>query len=222
VDPATGAVRPLEPGSWDAPEGAAWAADGRLLVADTWHHRVGRLDVASGEAEELPPPPGGWYGPRAGAVAPDGTVAVADTGNRRVVLYPPGGSTVRTVGEAAGLLEPVGLAWAADGSLAVCDTGNHRIVWLDPGSGAVAAAVPLPGGWPDFYSRPQLARLPGGRLLATDPPGRRLWLVTRRGARAVELAGTGVVPGGVAVGPDGVVYLGDLEGRLWRLEVGDG
>jgi len=210
---------------WNQPEGAAWLPDGRLVVADTWNHRVAVVAPEEGEGTELAPPSEGWYGPRAVAVAADGTIAVSDTGHRRIVVYRGPGAAAETLtpsGERSPLLEPVGIAWLPSGDLLVCDTGHHRLVVLTAG-GEVERAVPLPGGWSDFYSRPQVAVLGPGRWLATDPPGRSLWLVEDGRARRLGFPETDMVPAGVAWDPSGkVLWLGDLAGRLWRLEVDGG
>jgi len=210
---------------WNQPEAVAWLPDGSLAVADTWNHRVVIVRPGDPAVVELPPPPEGWYGPRGLAAAPDGALAVTDTGHRRVVVYPSPGAgpqVLTPIGEASPLLEPVGIAWLPGERVLVCDTGHHRLVVLGP-DGGVERAVALPGGWPDFYSRPQVTVLGPDRWLATDPPRRSLWLV--EGERPVELTfpGAGIVPAGVAWDPAGrVLWLGDLAGRLWRLEVNGG
>jgi uncharacterized protein (TIGR03663 family) len=212
---------PPEP--MDRPEGVAWAPAGVLVVADTWSHRV-LLYRSGGEGVRImPPPEGGYFGPRGVAVSPDGAIAVSDTGNKRIVLYEPTGSdfTVRTIGgegEAPGRLsEPVGLAWLDRRRLLVCDTGNHRVQILDR-SGEVGEVVDLEGGWTDYYARPQATVLGDGRVLVSDTPGRSLWLIEGGRARRIELREAGIAPTGLAW-RDGVLYLGDTAGRVWRFEL---
>jgi uncharacterized protein (TIGR03663 family) len=210
----------------DRPESAAWAPAGVLLATDTWGHRV--LLSRPGEAgvRVLPDPDGGWYGPRGIDVAPDGTIAVTDTGNKRVVLYEPlddGEIGVRVVGaggEAPGRLsEPVGLVWLDNRRLAVCDTGNRRIQILDR-SGTPLEVIELPDAWTDFYSRPQVAVLPDGRLVASDTPAGALWLIDGDGVRRIDLSGDGITPTGLDV-RDGTLAIGDLDGRVWLVDIAD-
>jgi uncharacterized protein (TIGR03663 family) len=208
----------------DRPEGLAWTPRGVLVAADTWHHRV---IVVGSELEGfrvLPEPEGGWFGPRAVAVAADGTIAVSDTGNKRIVLYEPTRGPefrIRTIGgpgEVPGRLsEPVGLAWLDD-DLVVCDTGNHRIQVLHR-SGAVRRVVELPGGWTDFYSRPQVAVLADGRIVASDTPANALWVVDGADASRIDLGDGGITPTGVAV-RNGSFYLADSAGRVWMVDLG--
>ncbi|MGD8441145.1 MAG: TIGR03663 family protein [Holophagae bacterium] len=208
----------------DRPEGVAWAPAGVLVVADTWGHRVVLARPGDAEVRVLPAPDGGWFGPRGVAVAPDGTIAVTDTGNKRVVLYEPrpgAGFGVRTLGGAGdgpGLFsEPVGVAWLDDDRLAVCDTGNHRLQIIDR-RGAVDRVVELEGAWSDFYSRPQAAVLPDGRLLLSDTPAGALWLVDGDAARRLDLSSDGITPTGLDV-RDGTLAIADLNGRVWLFEL---
>ncbi len=200
------------------PEDVAWAAGGVLAVADTWNHRVLLYAPSDGKVRELPPPEGGWYGPRSVAVAPDGTLAVADTGNKRIVLYAPGARKVWEIGGAGSapgrFNEPVGLAWEGPGRLLVCDTGNRRIQVVDP-RGKVLGVVPLPAAWPDIYSRPQIVVLGPGYWIASDQPGRRLWVIRHGTVRPVDLSGEKIAPTGVAVA-GGELLVGDASGRVWR------
>lgn len=212
--------------SLDRPESVAWLPTGWLVVADTWHHRVLELDPESGAIRELPPPPGGWYGPRGVTVRGDGAVIVSDTGNKRLVLYDPGLSKVTIVGTAGSgpgqLNEPVGVAWVSDRTVAVCDTGNHR-VQLFSVDGKVLRTVPLPGAWPDFYSRPQMVVLGDSDWLVSDTPGSCLWRIRGDRVARIPLASAEIQPTGLAWDArTRTLVVGDLSGKLWVLEVPDG
>ena len=221
-----GGLRQLMEGDGlNQPEDVAWTAGGGVVVADTWSHRVLRL-APDGGATTLPPPPDGWYGPRSVAVSPAGRVVVADTGQKRLVLYGPelGEPVVLASGDGwGGLVEPGGVAWLDDDTVLVCDTGNRRLLAIGR-DGALRREVPLPDAWSDFYSRPQVAVLPGGRWLASDTPASALWLVGPDGSpRRLDLAPAGLAPTGVAFdAATGRLHLGDLSGRVWEIEVGDG
>jgi len=202
----------------EQPEDVAWVGDGLLAVADTWNHRALLVGLGpTGGVRELPAPAGGWYGPRSVTVAPDRAIAVSDTGNRRVALLTVdrGREAVELLGAGLGLLEPVGVAWL-DADLLVCDSGNRRLLTVSRGGRTIAEAR-LDRAWSEPYSRPQVAVLPGGGRLVTDPPAGRLWLLGDGGARPLELAGDGIVPTGVAAS-GGTVAVADRGGRVWLLE----
>jgi uncharacterized protein (TIGR03663 family) len=201
------------------PEAVAWTPDGVLVVADTWNHRVLIYNPGSNKVRPLPDPPDGWYGPRAVAVADDGAVAVADTGHKRIVLYSGGGGApkIQTLGgegsEPGQLVEPVGVAWIDRQRLLVCDTGNRRLQVLDR-SGKALAVVPLPDAWVDFYSRPQILALDRERWLATDVPGKCLWLVDNGVATKLDLSEDGIVPSGLAR-HGSTLFLSDIGSKVW-------
>ena len=171
----------------------------------------------------MPEPEGGWFGPRGVAVASDGTIAVTDTGNKRVVLYEPGRATDFSIqllggsGDAPGRFsEPVGLAWLDSDRLVVADTGNHRLQILDR-SGVVLKLIEIEEAWRDFYSRPQVAVLDGERILVSDTPSGSLWLIEGDDVKRLELGEDGIAPTGLAW-RDGVLYIGDSNGRVWLFD----
>jgi sugar lactone lactonase YvrE len=202
------------------PEDVAWVDDDRVVVADTWNHRVLEIELASGAVRELPSPNGGWYGPRSVAVDDRGRLAASDTGNKRVVVAGGVGDSWRVTNDQ--VIEPGGVEWTVDGDLLVCDTGNRRVRRLNP-DGEVVADFPVEGGWTDFYSRPQVAMAPDGTVVVSDTPGRALWVLRDGTIQKVELEGAGIEPTGVAWSDDGrTLAVGDLTGRVWLLEVGNG
>ncbi len=205
------------------PEALAWAGLNALYVADTWNHRVLRVDVGDGTFTTFPTPKGGWYGPRSVAVAPDGWVAVTDTGNKRVVLYDPasgGLSAIGGEGSAPGkFVEPGGIAWLDSSSFVVCDTGNRRVQALDR-TGRVRSVVSLPDAWSDFYSRPQIAVIAPDEWIATDTPGQALWHYHNGKVTRIDLGGAGIRPTGIAWDPASRrLAVGDLSGKVWVMEV---
>lgn len=98
------------------PHGLAPLNDGGILVSDTGHARVERIDLATGRAETW----GDLVDPRGIAVAADGTVYVVDASAHRVVHLMIDG---RRLGSVAHVFDdPYAVAAAPDGSLYVADT----------------------------------------------------------------------------------------------------
>lgn len=212
------------PDGLQQPEAVAWTPEGVLVIADTWGQRVVLLRLDTGGLAPLPEPEGGWYGPRGLAVSPRGRLAVSDTGNKRVVLISPGATRMEIWGSPGGgpgeLVEPVGLAFLDEERLLVCDTGNRRLQVLT-GPQVTSVAVPLPGTWTDFYSRPQVAVLAPDRWLASDTPAGGLVEVVGGEVRRHELRGDEIEPTGLAV-QGSTLWLGDRRGWVWQLELSAG
>jgi DNA-binding beta-propeller fold protein YncE len=130
--------------------GVAVLADGRIVITDTFGHRVlavqpnGKLTPFAGTGERgrsddgRPARASALAGPTGLAAAPDGSLFVADTANDRVVVVATDG-TVWTVADEAELSSPRGLAYA-DGRLFIADTGNDRICVVDA-DGTIATVL---------------------------------------------------------------------------------
>ncbi|HSU67120.1 MAG TPA: SMP-30/gluconolactonase/LRE family protein [Tepidisphaeraceae bacterium] len=138
--------------------------------------------------------------------------------------------------------EPHSIQFGPDGALYVCDIGNHRIRRIDMTTGIVTTFAgtgekkPTPDGAP-IAGTP----LNGPRAIDFDPAG-NLWVALREGNAVYKIdpktktirhmAGTGKKgftgnggpalnatlngPKGIAVGPDGAVYLADTESHSIR------
>jgi streptogramin lyase len=138
--------------------------------------------------------------------------------------------------------EPHSIQFGPDGSLYICDIGNNRIRRIDGATGIVTTFAgtgqkkPTPEG-ASIASAP----LNGPRAIDFDPQG-NLWVALREGNAVYKLdlkagtvhraAGTGKKgntgnggpalqatlsgPKGLAVGPDGSVYLADTESHCIR------
>ncbi len=149
-----------------------------------------------------------------------------------------GGPAVR-----AEMKAPHSIQFGPDGALYVCDIGNHRIRKVDMGTGAITTfagtgeRLPTPDG-----AKIAGAPLNGPRAIDFDARG-DLWLALREGNRVYRLdmkagtihhvAGTGKPgftgnggpakeatlsgPKGIAIGPDGNVYLADTESHSVRM-----
>ena len=168
-------------GQFNQPCAIAIGPDGRVYVADTWNHRV---QVFERDGTFVRQWSGDFYGPRGIAVAADGSVYVADTGNGRVAKFTAEGKLEARWGKkgsgAGELSEPIGLALGGQGNLFVADSGNRRIVELSA-KGDPVAEWKVPGWEREVFREPFLVSLPDGRLVASDPPGNRVFVFNRKG-----------------------------------------
>jgi streptogramin lyase len=191
----------------DTPSAIALAPDGTLIVAETGAHTITRLDPKNGESSTVagvrgsagyadgPAATALFNGPIGVTVGPDSTIYVADTYNDRIRAINPKSHEVRTV---AGGPEP-GMIDSSNGSDARFDT---------------------PCG---------IAIAPDGALIVADTGNHRLRRVDPSAA-VTTIAGTGEPgpfdgplfaasfdePVGLAVAPDGTVYVADAGGSALR------
>ena len=135
---------------FDTPRGLAYAADGRLFVADSANDVIRVIDAngstvstyagsgASG-SDDGSTTTASFDNPRGLALAADGRLFVADEQNQRIRVIDANGSTVSTYAGSgasgsddgstttASFANPDGLALAADGRLFVSDRGGNII-----------------------------------------------------------------------------------------------
>lgn len=214
-----------QPGQFKDPHGIAVGPDGSVFVADTWNHRVQKFDANGKLLKAWQPDPGFW-GPRGIAVDKSGTVFVTDTGNKRVVSFNSDGVQIDswgTDGSAPGqFIEPVGIAVTEHGEIVVADTGNRRLQFFTS-DGTFQREWPV-FGMEEFYTEPYLATR-GDEVFATDS-------FMHRFARYEDNRLTGVWgrtgsgrgefnrPIGIAVGPDGSVFVSDtMNNRIQKFDV---
>jgi uncharacterized protein (TIGR03663 family) len=203
-------------GEFNQPADLALGADGNLYVVDTWNHRVQKFDAdlnfiaAWGKPTRdlLNPGPDEMWGPRSIAVDSEGNVWVVDTGTHRVRKFSPDGEPLGTLGGwGTGLgefREPVGITFdATTGQMLVADAGNARIQRLDSELRAIAA-YPIEE-WADLdpANKPDLAALPDGRILASDPAHGRILLLDEDGQ---VVAALNSVRGTPLAFPHGLAY----------------
>ena len=184
----------------------------RLFIADVAGHRVRVVDLASGRIDT-------YAG--TGAARHDG-----DGGPAR----------------AAALHGPRAVAIAADGALLILERNGSTLRRVDPASGIIATIAGTgargaggDGGPADaaaFAAPKELGLDRDGGVLVVDTETHRIRRIDPSG-RITTIAGTGDAggadgaattarlarPHGVAVGPDGAVYIGDTENhRIRRLD----
>jgi len=227
-DPSLGLLEP-----W----GVAADAAGNVYVADTWNHRIVKLNsdltlidawgdpAAAGRSAE--PSPLELYGPRAIVVDADGNLWVTDTGNARVIKLSSSGEPLGVYGvRGAGpreFQEPVGIALGPNGELLVADTWNGRVQRFSRDFEYVGEFQVA--GWEDLgqENKPYLAVLSEGSVLVSVPDYGQIERIGAdgRGRTTWDRFGDGgdaVRPVGVAVDPQGRIWVTDAAGsRLLRL-----
>jgi len=250
-----------------SPTDVELAPDGSLYIADSNSGRIRRVDLDGVITNVAGTYPGGDYGdggpatdarldrPHGIAFGPDGSLYIADTYNNRIRRVGPDGmiSTVAGTGDLfyrgdggpatqATLNFPRDVAVAPDGSLYIADDYNNRIRRVgtdgiistvagggdarygDDGGPAIGAYLVGPGG---------VAVAPDGSLYIAETFGHRIRRVRPDGI-ITTVAGTSYRgyfgdggpaieaglnhPHGVAVGPDGSLYIADtLNQRIRRV-----
>jgi sugar lactone lactonase YvrE len=179
------------------PAGLAMAPDGALLVTDMGNGVIRRIDLkAPGNPVTTVPADIKLYRPSAVAANSDGTLYVVETGMARVMEVRNGrvsvvaGSMPGYADGAPGsaqLIPYLGIAVLGDGSVAVADPGNYRIRRIIFG--------------PDGKAREMTTLAGSGRFGARDGDGQ---------------SADFVLPAGLAVGPDGTLYVADSGNALLR------
>ncbi len=182
------------------PVGIALGADGTVYVADAGHRRICRI-------------------------TPAGRVSVLAGPKKISAAYQPD-SLARL------FYRPMGLAVGADGTVYVTDAGNQCISritpdgrvsnWAGPHNYVVSGFVNGPGRAARFDYPAGLALAPNGTLYVADAGNHRIRTVSARGyvgtlagsGQATCLDGQGRAarfnyPSGVAVAPNGTVYVAD-------------
>jgi phospholipase C len=194
------------------PSGVATAANGDIWAADTGRNQVTEFDPAGRPLRTI----GAGLGlnqPEGIALGPAGSVWVADTGNDRIAELSSAGRLLASFGAKGSgngqLDQPVALALSPTaGMVYVADQNNNRIEEFTAAGGyAGSISVPTPAGvaldgagniW---VSSPSYAS--GNQVYEFSPTGTQLLSFGSTQASYGALGNTG----GIAIGPDGKVYV---------------
>lgn len=198
-------INACEVGLWVDPDGSVLWTDcgGRLRRVDPHTRIVTTLFGGTSVGDGGPARAASLTGPAGIAVAPDGTIYFADMWNQRVRAIAPDG-TIRTVaGNGA-------RHYGGDGGPATeAYLGNPSAVALDR-EGNVYIADPR---------HSHIRRVDrSGTISAYVGNG----FARDRGDGGSRLAAEITAPRSVAIGPDGALYLGDVVGRIRRVDAGTG
>ncbi|MBI5947704.1 MAG: TIGR03663 family protein [Chloroflexi bacterium] len=210
------------------PWGLAIAPDGRVIVADTFGHRIRVFDkdlkpvLSFGQPADLSkgaPGPLDFFGPRDAVVDAKGQLWVTDTGNHRLLVFNLNGEPLFAVGKRGTGIgefqEPVGLAIADDGAIYVADMYNSRVVILKP-DGTYSGEFTVAGwGGQGVEDKPYLEALTGGRVAVGLPGLNQVRTYDRSGRQVVAVA-----PSEPLSRPYGIAATAD--GKLWVVEGGSG
>ncbi len=212
----------------DRPEGIALDTDGNVYVVDAGNRRIQQYG-----------PGGTWQRsirvevsePRDIAVDRQGNMYVTDGGESLVHVFDRRGALSRKLGEGQ-VGDPWGIEVDEEGRVYVVDAANHQLHILPPAEEMPTLPTPTaeasptpslpplegPAPWPMYAGDAQHT----GRSLAEGPPSPNLKWMFRSGVLALS----------PAVGGDGSIYFGSLDGNLyaisadgieiWRANLGQG
>jgi len=203
---------PAIQGTFNQPHELRFDAGGHLFIADMKNHAIRRVDAQT-------------------------KVITTIAGTGEAGYSGDGGPAVT-----ARLRQPHSIQFGPSGQLYIGDIGNHVIRRVDPATGVITTIAGTGKAGPTPDSAPISGTpLNGPRALDFDANG-NLWLATREGNQVFRMdlaagiirhmAGTGAkgftgnggpalqatlsAPKGIAVGPDGDVYLADTESHSIR------
>lgn len=167
-------------------------------------------------------------------------IFIADSGNHRIAIFDRTGRQLRTFGERGQgdgrLLRPSGVAVDHTGRIFVADTGNHRVVVLEA-DGKPCGGWGKRGRGDGEFCNPTAIAVEGERVALVDSGNERVQLFNRAGRHLLTIAaanepgdaqpahaepgaaqpgepaaGAAVLGqlGGVALAPDGTIYVSDI------------
>ncbi len=203
---------------WQEPVAVALIDNGFPVLLDAGTQLLYDLNTTTGAVEQRPLQ-SSFYHPRGLAVDQNGNLLVADTGGGRVVLLTPAGEELRTIGGQGtqiGRGQPT--AVAAGNALLWGVTAEDGRLWQLESGGSLVAIEHT-----NTINGPQLAALPDGRLLLTDPARRLVLYLAATGEPLAHFTMPMLqLPTGVAATTiDDLLYLAVVDSvscqlSLWR------
>ncbi len=204
------------------PCGVAVDRDGMVYVTDTWGGRIQKFDSEGRYVGSiLPGPNRNFFGPRDVAVGADGLIYVSDTGNKDVKVFEPDGRYVRSIGRSGTgpgqFNEQVGICITPEGNILVADTGNQRIQDLNS-RGTLDKKLQVFGWQVDTASiphvEPYVAKGDDGTVYVTDSTRHAVFQIAPDWKSVLVWGNKSDFrkPTGIAVSPDGFIYVVDSEG----------
>ena len=213
------------------PSGVAVDGAGNLYIADSWNHRIRRVDKGgtittaagigkSGYSGDGGPAAGAWlHTPEGVAVDKTGNLYIADSGNHRIrrvgatgTITTVAGSGERGYGGDGGpatktrLYHPAGVAVDNTGNLYIADSWNHRIRQVDKGGTITAVAGTGARGYGGDGGPALEARLNHPTGVAVDGAG-NLYIADSENHRIRRVDKGGTITTAAGIGKSG--YSGD-------------
>jgi sugar lactone lactonase YvrE len=205
--------------AFDQPRAAAVGPDGTVYIADTFNHRIRRVDVSgavstivgTGQAaysgDGGPATAATLHWPHGVAVDPSGALLyIADSANHRIRRVDLASGVIATVAGGAGpgfsgdggpavaarLQDPKGVWVAPSRDLYIADSGNERIRRVDPSGTIVTVAGSGAPGFSGDGGPATAAQFDGPRGLAGDTAG-NLFVADDNNHRVRRIDGAGII-----------------------------
>ena len=198
-----------EHGQLNSPVAADYGPEGRLYVLDSGNGRV-QVFARGGEHVATIVETGELHMPSGLCIDGD-RLYVSDGLNHRIQVYDLDGRHVESFGEDE-LNGPRGCAIAAGGELHVVDGGDASVVVFDASGGLVRRYGEYGTGLGQMLSPRSIVLPEDGRALVADPASSLVHVFDQSGDalgrfQPVDAEGVAVAPFGLALRPDGGLYI---------------